>query len=221
MKDIILLHGALGDKTSLAQLSAMISDQNCHFLNFSGHGQQPFNEEGFGIEYFATELEEYISSNNLNQPDVFGYSMGGYVALYLASQKSDLLGKIITLGTKFGWSAESADLETSRLNPELMEEKIPAYTAKLENVHGQQWKQLVWQTAGMMMELGEEPLLTIESLSKIENKVLIMRGSDDQMVNDIESKWAVAQLPNGHFKMLPYQPHPIEKVDPIQIADQI
>ena len=169
MKDIILLHGALGDKTSLAQLSAMLSDHNCHFLNFSGHGRQPFNEEGFGIEYFATELEEYISSNNLNQPDIFGYNMGGYVALHLASQKPDRLGKIITLGTKFGWSAESADRETSKLNPQLMEEKIPAYTAKLEKLHGEQWKELVWQTTGMMMELGETPLLDIEALRRIQS----------------------------------------------------
>lgn len=222
MKDLILLHGALGSSDSLDQImDALSTEFNCYTFNFSGHGQQPFNEDGFGIEYFADELEQVVLSKDLKQPNIFGYSMGGYVALYLASLKPELIGKIVTLGTKFGWSPESADLETSKLNPELMEDKIPAYTAKLEKLHGEQWKQLIWQTAGMMMELGEEPLLTIESLSKIENNVLIIRGSEDHMVNDVESKWAVANLPNGRFKSLSDQPHPIEKVDTLLLNEAI
>lgn len=222
MKDLILLHGALGSTESLSPLKdALSSAFNCHTFNFNGHGKRPFHEEGFGIEYFADALSEFIKVNNLNQPDIFGYSMGGYVALYLASQKPSLLGKVITLGTKFAWSPDSADRETSRMNPEVMEEKVPAYADKLFKLHGDQWKQLVWQTAGMMMELGEEPLLNIESLSNITNEVLIMRGANDQMVNDVESKWAVAQLIKGQFKLLDKQPHPIEKVDLSILSAQI
>ena len=64
--------------------------------------------------------------------------MGGYVALNLASQSPEILGKIITLGTKFAWTKESATHETSRMIPEIMEKKIPAYTQKLERVHGRE-----------------------------------------------------------------------------------
>lgn len=214
MKDLILLHGALGSKASLQALQESLSESfTCHSFNFSGHGGTEFNPQGFGIEYFAEELANFIQAKHLEQPNIFGYSMGGYVALYLAHQQPDLMGKIITFGTKFGWSPEAADQETSRMNPELMEEKIPAYTEKLARIHGAQWKELVWQTAGMMLELGDAPLLTTESLSATQNKVLIMRGSDDQMVNDVESKWAVAHLANGEFKSLEDQPHPIEKVN--------
>jgi len=214
MKDIILLHGALGSLDSLNQVETHLSNHfTCHKFNFSGHGKAEFNPDGFGIEYFAEQLNAFIKENGLAQPNIFGYSMGGYVVLYLAHQHPDLIGKIITYGTKFGWSAESADKEVSRMNPEVMEEKIPAYTQKLVSVHGKQWKELVWQTAGMMMELGQEPLLTVETLHSIQKEVLIMRGSEDQMVNDVESKWAVAHLPKGQFKELSDQPHQIEKVD--------
>ena len=214
MKDLILLHGALGSTHSFDPLKLKLSEHyNCYTLNFSGHGNTTFNPEGFGIEYFAEELNAFIKENGLSQPNIFGYSMGGYVALYLAHREPSLMGKIITLGTKFGWSPEAADKEVSRMNPEVMEEKIPAYTQKLASVHEKQWKELVWQTAGMMMELGEEPLITIEVLKNIQNKVLILRGSEDEMVNDVESKWAVAHLPNGQFKELTDQPHQIDKVD--------
>lgn len=213
MKDLILLHGAMGSKASLQPLQESLREiLTCHSFNFSGHGGTELNPQGFGIEYFAEELATFIQAKHLEHPNIFGYSMGGYVALYLAHQQPNLMGKIITYGTKFGWSPEAADHETSRMNPELMEEKIPAYTEKLATVHGAKWKELVWQTAGMMLELGEEPLLTVEVLNSVQNEVLIMRGSEDQMVNDVESKWAVAHLSNGQFKSLAEQPHPIEKV---------
>lgn len=213
MKDIILLHGALGSLDSLNQVETHLSNHfTCHKFNFSGHGKAEFNTEGFGIEYFAEELANFIEAKQLKKPNIFGYSMGGYVALYLAHLQPDLMGKVITYGTKFGWSPEAADQETSRMNPELMEEKIPAYTEKLATIHGDHWKELVWQTAGMMLELGDAPLVTIETLNILQNEVLIMRGSEDQMVNDVESKWAVAHLANGQFRSLEDQPHPIEKV---------
>ncbi len=222
MKDLILLHGAMGSSDSLLGLKDELTKEfNCHLFNFNGHGKTPFSTEGFGIEYFADELEAFIKEKGLKEPSVFGYSMGGYVALYLASLQPYLIGSIITLGTKFAWSPESADHETSRMNPEIMELKIPAYTKKLEEFHGPQWKDLVWHTAGMMIGLGEEPLLTIDCLKTVQNEVLIMRGSEDQMVGDVESKWAVANLQNGKFKTLESQAHPIEKVDLEVLANSI
>jgi len=222
MKDLILLHGALGSSESLTPLKELLRDEyRCHTLDFSGHGGQSFNPEGFGIEFFADELAEFIKAKQLNKPNIFGYSMGGYVALYLANQQPNMLGKICTLGTKFGWSPEAAEKETSRMNPEVMEEKIPAYTAKLAAAHGDPWKELVWQTAGMMLELGGAPLLTTETLSIVQNEVLIMRGSEDEMVNDVESKWAVAHLTNGEFKSIANQPHPIEKVNLLELKNSV
>jgi len=214
MKDIILLHGALGSVSSLNRVKSALEGRfNCHSLNLSGHGQTAFNPSGFGIERFAEELAEFIEEHKLVRPHIFGFSMGGYVALYLASQNPDLLGKIITLGTKFAWTRESAAHETSRMIPEVMEKKIPAYTDKLERIHGLQWKSLVSKTASMMKGLGEKPLLNKERLEVIENEVLILRGSVDGMVSEEESLWASTNLEKGKFETLTDQPHPIEKVD--------
>ena len=139
MKDLILLHGALGSTHSFDPLKLKLSEHyNCYTLNFSGHGNTTFNPEGFGIECFAEELNAFIKENGLSQPNIFGYSLGGYVALYLAHREPSLMGKIITLGTKFGWSPEAADKEVSRMNPEVMEEKKYKLvsTGKLLDRHG-------------------------------------------------------------------------------------
>lgn len=221
-KPIILLHGALGSEASFNDLKAALSDsREVYSFNFSGHGRVSFSDEGFGIEAFAGELSAFIIENELQHADVFGYSMGGYVALYLASTQPELIGSIMTLGTKFDWNPASADKETSRMNPEVMKEKIPTYTNFLSESHGDNWENLIYQTAGMMLELGESPLLNTEILSTIKTPVRIMRGDQDHMVTEEESMNVSTVLPHGVYVSLNQMPHPIEKVDVIKLAIEL
>tara|TARA_R110000796_G_scaffold96719_1_gene202619 strand:- start:2406 stop:3092 length:687 start_codon:yes stop_codon:yes gene_type:complete len=215
MKKLILLHGALGSASMFDDLTEKLKGSfEVYAFNFSGHGGGPINEEGFGIEVFAEELKAFIINNKLEEADIFGYSMGGYVALYLAASQPNLIGKIVTLGTKLAWTAEGAEEETARLNPELIKEKVPKYAALLKERHGKkQWKQVIWQTAGMMLELGDEPLLTMENLPLITNQVTILLGADDIMVSKEESENVATILTNGKFISIPNMPHPLEKLD--------
>ena len=215
MKKLILLHGALGSALMFDDLTEKLKGSfEVYAFNFSGHGGAPVNEEGFGIEVFAEELKAFIINNKLEEADIFGYSMGGYVALYLAASQPNLIGKIVSLGTKLAWTAEGAEEETARLNPELIKEKVPKYAALLKERHGKkQWKQVIWQTAGMMLELGDEPLLTMENLPLVTNEVTILLGADDNMVSKEESENVATILPNGKFISIPNMPHPLEKLD--------
>ncbi|MFY0594078.1 alpha/beta fold hydrolase [Roseivirga sp.] len=218
-KPLILLHGALGSENSLAPLKDILAESFDLFsFNFSGHGRTSFSEAGFGIEVFAEELEVFIKANNLIKPNIFGYSMGGYVALYLAATQPNTIGKIATLGTKFNWNPESAELETSRMNPEVMKEKIPSYTNFLEKNHGDKWEELVQQTAAMMLELGDAPLLNHDTLNQVNSAVLVLRGGADHMVGQEESKKAVLAIENGLYGEFLETKHPIEKVDPKVLA---
>lgn len=213
-KQLILLHGALGCQSDFNSIAPLLSeDFEVYRFNFSGHGHEPFSSEVFGIETFAKELEEFIDQQKLHKPLIFGYSMGGYVALHLATINKQIFSKVITLGTKFEWTPESAYQETSRMNPEVMAEKIPAYTDALLAAHGLAWKTLVEQTAGMMIELGESPLLTEDTLPTIEIPVEVLLGEDDHMVSEDESLLVVSLMDNASFTKLPATKHPIGVVD--------
>ena len=137
MKNIILLHGAIGAKDQLEPLAVELKQQgyNVFMLNFSGHGQIPFQIH-FSIEQFALELEQFIEANNLQRPTVFGYSMGGYVALYLAKQQPNILGNIIILGTKFEWSPAIAQKEVKMLDSKTIMEKVPKFAEALQKRPG-------------------------------------------------------------------------------------
>lgn len=214
MKNIILLHGAIGAKDQLEPLAVELKQQgyNVLTLSFSGHGQTPF-ATNFCIAQFALELEQFINENKLNQPSVFGYSMGGYVALYLAHRYPSILGNIITLGTKFEWSPEIAQKEVKMLDSKTIIEKVPKFAEALQKRHGQDWELLLQKTAEMMLILGNKNALSLTDFTSIENKVLIGLADKDTMVTLEETTAVYKQLKNGAMYMLPNTKHPIESVD--------
>jgi esterase/lipase len=214
MKNIILLHGAIGAKDQLEPLAAELKQQGYHVftLSFSGHGKTPF-ATNFGIEQFALELEQFIKTNNLDKPTVFGYSMGGYVALYLAKQQPTLLGNIITLGTKFEWSPEISAKEIKMLDSKIILEKVPKFAEALQKRHGKDWELLLQKTAEMMIDFGNNNALSLNDFASIENKVLIGLADKDNMVSLEETTAVYKQLKNGAMYMLPNTKHPIETVN--------
>lgn len=221
MKHIILLHGAIGAADQLQPLALILEQQGyrVHCLNFSGHGGMPFASK-FGIEAFAAELCTYILEHNLQQPDIFGYSMGGYVALFLALQKPALIGKVITLATKFAWTRESSMKEAGMILPEKIQAKVPHFADALKARHGEQWIDLLARTRDMMMQLGESPLLTPERVTEMKTKVLMGIGDIDTMVSLEETTSIQQAIPGSALFVLPDTPHPIEKV-PLNLLQEI
>lgn len=217
-----MLHGALGTK---AQFDAITSELKDHFnvfsLNFSGHGGIPPTEE-FGMSKFAREIIEFLDNHQLNSVHAFGFSMGGYAALWAAKAHPERFLLIMTLGTKFDWSYESAEKEIRMLNPAKMEEKVPAFAANLKAMHHPgDWKNLVLLTADMMRDLGSGRHLTQKDLTQIQIPVYVGIGDQDEMVSLFESRQAAGQLANGHLNVLPDTRHAIDKTDPVAIASWI
>ncbi len=219
MKSVILLHGAIGAKDQLEPSGKELIQQGFQVLsfNFSGHGKMPF-QKNFGIEQFALELEQFITTHKLEKPTVFGYSMGGYVALYLAHKQPTLLGNIVTLGTKFEWTPEIAEKETKMLDAKTILEKVPKFAEDLKRRHGNDWELLLTKTAEMMLSLGANNALSLNDYASIEHKILIGLGDKDSMVSLAETTIVYKQLKNGVMYMLPNTKHPIETVNVSSLA---
>lgn len=222
MKSIILLHGAIGAAGQLESLSKELSAKGyrTYSLNFSGHGQTPFQNQ-FGISQFAEELKLFIEKNNLVKPNIFGYSMGGYVALYLASHYQNLIGKIITLGTKFAWSPEIAAQEIKMLDAKTILEKVPKFAETLQKRHGENWQVVLQKTAGMMNELGKNNLLSNMTFAQIKNKVAIGLAENDNMVSIEETDNAANKIAGSFRFNLQNTKHPIESVNVLTFANQL
>ena len=125
--NLILLHGALGSMEQFSEAKELLSKEfNVHVFNFSGHGGKRI-ETPFSIEQFVDDTSTYLDQHQIKSTHIFGYSMGGYVALQLARDHPGKIEKIMTLGTKFNWTPESAENEVRMLVPKVIESKIPKF----------------------------------------------------------------------------------------------
>jgi pimeloyl-ACP methyl ester carboxylesterase len=210
---LLLLHGALGSCEHFDALAERLPQPPLS-MNFPGHGGLAANEP-FSIAGFADAVERYLDKKGAEAADIFGYSLGGYVALYLAWKKPARVRSIATLGTKFDWTPETAARETARLDPAAIEAKVPQFAEALERRHAPaDWKELLRQTARLLTALGQGPDLTTEAWPAITCPVTIGRGELDTMVTAEESRAVAAALPNARYVELPATKHPLELVDP-------
>ena len=213
MTELLLLHGALGAKEQFSELEKIIADKfKTHSLTFSGHGRRQSHHHAFTIQNFAHEVLDWINENHIKTIDVFGFSMGGYVALWLARFYPERVGKIFTLGTKLKWNEEEAEKEIKMLNAEKIIEKVPALAQSLAELHGEhEWKSVMSKTALLMSDLAHTHL-TEQDFIKIENRILLGRGGKDTMVTFDETDYVHHLLKNSEFRIFKNVAHAIDQV---------
>jgi pimeloyl-ACP methyl ester carboxylesterase len=212
--NLLLLHGALGSDDTLQPLAQALEEHfSVHTLNFPGHGGTEMPDH-FAIPSFVNYVKNFCNENHLQQASIFGYSMGGYVAMHLAKQQPELVKKMATLATKFHWDEATSAREVKMLQPDVIEQKVPKLAAQLQQRHApNDWKQLVQQTAAMLSAMGADNPLKPEDYAGIQTPVLIMLGDRDKMVSMDETLNVYKGLPQAQLAVLPSTPHPLEQVD--------
>ncbi len=135
MKKLLLLHGAIGSADQLIPIAEKLGDKfDIHRLNFSGHGGGALPQEPFSIKLFANDVLRWMDLLSIKKIDIFGYSMGGYVALYLAKNYPDRIGKIFTLAAKFEWNEVGAEKESKMLISRKDRRKIACFCPSIKTV---------------------------------------------------------------------------------------
>jgi pimeloyl-ACP methyl ester carboxylesterase len=217
-RKLILLHGALGTDAQMfplaKQLSAHFKIQN---VLFHGHGSLDAGAV-FNMDSLAQQL---ITSMQEERALVFGYSMGGYVALTAAAIEPELFEGVMTLGTKFDWSADTLEKELKQLRPDKIREKVPQLAKILEERHGAAWPQQAEATANMMLHLSARYRDIESTWTGMQRPVRLMLGDQDKMVTLEETNRVAAMLPDAEIKILEETPHQIERVHLVTLVTEI
>jgi pimeloyl-ACP methyl ester carboxylesterase len=215
--EILILHGALGSATQMRPIAeALDALGRTRVLEFPGHGATPLGDAAFTLDAFADWLDAQLGDS---RPMVFGYSMGGYVALTLEARRPGRFAAITTLGTKFEWTPENAAREGGRLNPAVIAEKVPKFAAVLAARHERAggWEPVVVRTAALLRAAGEAPLLDDAMLGRVHCPVTLAVGSADDTVDLAETTRVAAHLALGTARSLEGVGHPIERV-PVELV---
>jgi pimeloyl-ACP methyl ester carboxylesterase len=211
---ILFLHGALGSSQDLHPLMDYYKDKGFSLLtmDFSGHGKATAWPDEFRIDLFARDLENYIKKHSLTDLAVFGYSMGGYVALYHKANFEDSpISSIFTYGTKFNWSSSSVNKELPFLNPEHLMDKYPELVERLQDKHGERWKALIRSTAHMIQNIEKLDGLTREDVEEITIPVTLMLGDQDRMVTSEETNSTKEWFRHSEVRVISHSKHELER----------
>ncbi|MFN0189616.1 MAG: alpha/beta fold hydrolase [Bacteroidia bacterium] len=220
--NLLLLHGALGSANQMLPLKDVLKDQyTIHTYDFPGHGGKDFAEHSLTIPILGEHLLDHLREFQLIGTHVFGYSMGGYAALWLEANKAGIFSSIMTLGTKFNWTTDIAAKESKLIAPEFLELKASSFVSTLIARHfPYDWKRLCNETAHLMQHLAKHPL-TNDEMGNISCDVRIALGDRDHMVTLEESAHAYTALSNSSLLVMPDTPHLFEKISYTHLAEEI
>jgi pimeloyl-ACP methyl ester carboxylesterase len=220
---LFLVHGGLGSASHLELLRAALDPAlDITVVELEGHGQTP-TEHPFSIARFSENVAAAVAKRGAEPAHLFGYSMGGYVALYLAATRPDLVASVVTLGTKLAWSPEVAERELRQIDPVKIRAKVPRFAEALERRHANAggWELVLSRTAALMTSVGNSPIITDETLAGIAAPVRLMVGDRDAVVTVEETLSAARRLQRADLCVLPNTPHPLEQVRLPMVASLI
>ena len=215
---ILVIHGALGSAAQMEPIARALDEEGIvSTVELRGHGSTPAQQDDFSMNAFVQQLRNQVAtmrSSDSGAPVVFGYSMGGYVALALEAAEPGTFSGIVTLGTKFAWTPALALREGSRLDAKIIAEKIPKFAKTLQERHAGAggWEQVLDRTAQLLVDLGDRPRLTKETLERVRANVIVAVGEKDDTVTIDEAREYAAHVPHAIAVALPEVPHPIERV---------
>lgn len=221
---IICLHGALGSRVQLAPLAHRIaSDGTVHLPEFAGHGATPLPSPWLlRVEALAAGVLAHMDHAGIATARFFGYSMGGYVALWLARHHPARVARVVTLATKLHWTVRGAAREAAMLDPATIRAKVPAFADRLAEAHtAMGWEALLGVTAEMMTWMGENAPLTEEEMRAIPRPVRIIVGDRDVTVSVEECARARGWIADAELEVLPRTPHPFERVPIDRLAASV
>lgn len=211
---MLCLHGALGT-------SAQFDPLRPHFPegfrllapNLPGHGGLPVDRP-YALPDFAESVLADLDRAQIAQTDLFGYSMGGYLALWLAWKHPERVRRVVTLNTKLDWSPETAARMIGMFDPDKIVAKAPQLAETFAQVHAPaDWRTVARYTADLLQTFGAGQGLPPEAFAQIACPVLVLRGELDTTVTAEESRQVAEWLPKGQYGEIAGGRHALEQVD--------
>jgi pimeloyl-ACP methyl ester carboxylesterase len=97
---LILLHGGLGALEMWgSNLPALAEKHQVIAVDLQGHGRTADIDRPLSVYHMSDDIAALIQHLGLEKPDIFGYSLGGGVALQTAIRHPKLVGRLVVVST--------------------------------------------------------------------------------------------------------------------------
>jgi pimeloyl-ACP methyl ester carboxylesterase len=120
---IVFIHGFLESHTIWSYLPLGELKRPVLLVDVPGFGKSNLFDDNIpSIRYFADELDALFNSYDINQYDLVGHSMGGYIGLELL-KISDKIQKLVLLNSNFWADSNSKKTDRTRVADILLKNK--------------------------------------------------------------------------------------------------
>jgi pimeloyl-ACP methyl ester carboxylesterase len=200
---LLLLHGFGSTASDWHQYTAELSkNYRVIAVDLPGHSRSDYMDTT--NIYLHKRAAEYIlamlDSMHIDSINVIGHSSGGFITLYMATIKPELLKKIVVIGAQVYYSNTTRNVITSLGGPE---QNPIVQIDELIKTHGKQKGTLIAQQFWNFRKLYGDPSFTPDVLSTITAKTLIIHGDDDPIA-PVSNAWEMFQnIPQAHLWVVP------------------
>lgn len=97
--ELLFLHGWGCDSSIFSFIASDFArSTRVTLLDFPGHGKSGEPSEAWGVPEYAMQLKAFLDQMAIDKVSIVAHSFGGRVAIYLASQYPEYVGKLLMTG---------------------------------------------------------------------------------------------------------------------------
>lgn len=113
---VLFLHGALGVRAHMEPVRKCFADRGTISVDFPSHGESTARRTSMDPERLARDVLALLDELKVEQVDVIGHSMGGYIGMTMAQLAPQRVRSVVTLGTKFWWTSDAVAMTLKDLD---------------------------------------------------------------------------------------------------------
>lgn len=210
---LVVLHGALGS-------TALETDRLVRFwerrfrvvaVDLRGHGESTMPAEAPAWDDYAGDVATVAEALELDRFRMFGFSMGGGVALAVASRLGARVERLAVHGVNVRWTA--AEVEAMVGPMARVEAENPFWARRLAETHGEdRWRRLVEDLMAFTAALPDQHM-SDDVLRSIAAPTLVSLGDADRFFDVRHTVDLYRAIPDARLWVLPGLDHPIQGVD--------
>jgi esterase len=231
-KPLLILHGFLGMSDNWKTLGTQFGAEGfqVHMIDLRNHGRSIHSEE-FSYEIMVQDIFEYCQANNLENINIIGHSMGGKVAMLLATTHPELVDKLIVadIGPKFypqhhhdilaGLNAVDFSKKPTRSEAEeIMSHYIPDFGTRQFLMKSLYWKEPGQLAFRFNLEVFNKKMdeigVPLPSNAVFEKPTLFIRGGNSNYILDTDFESIRQHFPNSTFETIPNAGHWLHAENP-------
>jgi pimeloyl-ACP methyl ester carboxylesterase len=231
-KPLLIIHGFLGMSDNWKTFGALYAAEGfqVHLLDLRNHGKS-FHSDDFSYEIMAQDVLEYCQVHQLKKVSIIGHSMGGKVAMLLATIHPELIDKLIVadIGPKYyaphhqdilaGLNAVDFSTKPDRAQvEEMLYPYIPDFGTRQFLM-----KSLYWIEPGQLAYRFNLPVFNakikvigtaLPEEAHFENPTLFMRGGNSNYILDSDLTEIKKHFPNFELATIPNVGHWLHAENP-------